>query len=92
MSAPTVTTGRIKWYNVENGYGFLIAEGHDKDVFLHVKKLRNSGITGNPVEGEVYEFNVESGPKGLFATNLVKKSSGTVVQQDTSNANQGAVA
>lgn len=66
--------GVIKWYNTEKGYGFLVVDGWDKDVFLHVKKLRNSGIIGNPIEGEVYECHVENGPKGLFATNLAKKT------------------
>ena len=74
MSEAIVTLGKIKWYNVEKGYGFLIVDGYDKDVFLHVKKLKNSGILGHPVEGEVYECCVEDGPKGLFATNLTKKA------------------
>lgn len=74
MSEPVVTVGVIKWYNIEKGYGFLTCEGYDKDIFLHVKKLRNSGIPNNPIEGEYYECHIENGPKGLFATNLTKKA------------------
>ena len=70
---PKLVTGSIKWYNTEKGYGFLVVEGYSTDIFLHAKKLKNSGILSNPVEGEIYECCVESGPKGLFATNLTKK-------------------
>lgn len=67
-----VVNARVKWYNIEKGYGFLTVDGHEKDIFVHVKKLRNSGILGNLVEGEFYQCTIENGPKGLFATNLTK--------------------
>jgi len=82
MGTPVNAVGTVKWFNTEKGYGFLTVQGYEKDIFLHVKKLRNSGITSNPIEGEIYECIIENGPKGLFATNLTRKAP---------NANQGPV-
>ena len=67
--------GICKWFNQEKGYGFLVVEGITKDVFMHVKQLRASGIAGSPVEGERLGCVVNEGTKGFFATNLSKKGS-----------------
>jgi CspA family cold shock protein len=63
---------KLKWFNTENGYGFLIVEGHDKDVFLHIKQLRASGFQAAPSENDQLTCVVNEGPKGSFATNITK--------------------
>jgi len=63
-------SGSVKWFSAEKGYGFIIAEGVDKDIFLHVKQLRSSGILGSVVDGEKINFVCNDGPKGFFATNI----------------------
>lgn len=67
------SVGRVKWFNTDKGYGFLVVDGCNTDVFLHIKKLRNSGIISNPTEGELYECKIEQGPKGLYAIDLQKR-------------------
>jgi CspA family cold shock protein len=62
--------GLIKWYDPNKGYGFIkLPDG--KDVFLHVKELRKSGITGLN-DGAVVSFKFNQSPKGkgLFATEI----------------------
>lgn len=64
--------GSIKWFNAEKGYGFIQADGLSKDVFLHIKQVRSSGIVGNLTDGEHILFVCNDGPKGLFATNIAR--------------------
>ena len=70
--SPTPMEGAVKWFNGEKGYGFVTSPGLDKDVFLHVKQLRASGIQGAIVDGEVIKFTCNTGPKGFFATNITR--------------------
>lgn len=74
--------GLIKWFSAEKGYGFIQADGINKDIFLHVKQLRSSGIMGNLADGEHVLFVCNDGPKGLFATNITRSNGG-------SNASKG---
>ena len=64
-------TGTVKWFNAEKGYGF-ITRATGGDVFVHYKSITSEGFkTLN--EGANVEFDVETGPKGLQATNVVAK-------------------
>ena len=63
------TLGRIKWFNITKGYGF-IERTNQKDVFLHVKTLRAVGYTGNLIPGCLVEFQYLHGRNGLHAANL----------------------
>ena len=61
--------GTVKWFNGTKGYGFLAREGGE-DVFVHYSVIQGEGFK-NLQEGERVEFNVEKGPKGLQASNVV---------------------
>jgi cold shock protein len=64
------TTGTVKWFSQEKGYGFLEQEG-GPDVFVHHSVIQGSGFkTLN--EGERVEFDVIEEPKGLKAQNVVR--------------------
>lgn len=65
--------GSVKWFNADKGFGFIQTTGVDKDIFLHVKQLRASGITDNLAEGEPVMFVLNTGPKGFFASEIVRK-------------------
>jgi CspA family cold shock protein len=62
------TTGTVKWFNGAKGYGFIEREG-GPDLFVHHSEIRAEGFR-NLEEGQIVEFNVEQGPKGLQATNV----------------------
>jgi CspA family cold shock protein len=61
--------GTVKWFNGSKGYGFIEREGGE-DVFVHFSSIQGDGFR-NLVEGQKVEFSVETGPKGLQASNVV---------------------
>jgi cold shock protein len=61
--------GRLKWYDPAKGYGFITPTTGERDVFLHVKELRRSGIVALN-DGAALQFRCQSGPKGPYATDL----------------------
>ena len=65
--------GKVKWFNGQKGYGFIEREDKEKDVFIHVSALRDSGMKGLE-EGQALTFEVEEGPKGPNAVNLQNAS------------------
>jgi len=60
-------SGKVKWYDAVKGFGFIETE-NGKDIFVHRSGLDSE--LGVPVENQEVEFEVEEGPKGLFATNV----------------------
>lgn len=65
--------GAVKWFNDEKGYGFISPEDGTKDLFVHHTSIQGSGFKSLR-EGEIVEFEVTSGPKGLQASNVVKSA------------------
>lgn len=62
-------TGTVKWFSNDKGYGFISRE-EGEDVFVHYSAVQGSGFR-TLREGQRVEFNVEEGPKGLRATDVV---------------------
>ena len=62
-------SGKVKWFNNAKGYGFILAEGRDEDLFAHYSAIQMDGYktlkAGQPVNFEIIQ-----GPKGLHAINI----------------------
>lgn len=63
--------GRVKWFNEDKGYGFIERNDGGEDVFLHFSALAQSGFK-TIAEDAAVEFEVEPGPKGPKAANVVQ--------------------
>ena len=57
--------GKVKWFNVSKGYGFITRESGD-DVFVHFRSIRGRGRR-SLFEGQEVEFVVSEGEKGTKA-------------------------
>ena len=62
--------GVVKWFSNQKGYGFITPE-NGKDVFVHHSAIQGEGYKTLD-EGQQVEFDIEKGPKGEQATNVVK--------------------
>ncbi len=62
--------GKVKWFNNEKGYGFIIKENYD-DIFVHYSQIQDDGFK-TLEEGQVVEFELINGDKGLQAQNVFK--------------------
>jgi CspA family cold shock protein len=63
-----VATGTVKWFNSEKGFGF-ISQDNGADVFVHFSAIQMNGYRVLE-EGQVVEFEVQEGPKGLQAVDV----------------------
>jgi CspA family cold shock protein len=64
----SVTTGIVKFFNSEKGFGFISREGAD-DVFVHYSNIQGNGYRSLD-EGQHVEFDVAPGRKGEEAQNV----------------------
>jgi cold shock protein len=65
----SMLSGKVKWFNNAKGYGFILADGRDEDLFAHYSAIQMDGYktlkAGQPVN-----FDIIQGPKGLHAVNI----------------------
>lgn len=61
--------GTVKWFNAVKGYGFIGVDDGD-DVFVHFSAIQMEGYK-KLEEGQMVEFSIESGPKGLQAADVI---------------------
>jgi CspA family cold shock protein len=63
--------GTVKWFNESKGFGFISRDDGD-DVFVHYSSISGNGFK-TLIEGDAVSFELEEGPKGLKAINVVKQ-------------------
>lgn len=69
-----MSLGTVKWFNEKKGFGFIIPEGKDIDVFVHYSEIKTNGFR-TLEEGEKVEFELLEGEKGARAKEVVKIAS-----------------
>ncbi|WP_457570664.1 cold-shock protein [Desulfovulcanus sp.] len=62
--------GIVKWFSDQKGYGFIVSDS-GKDVFVHHNAIQCEGYKSLS-EGQQVEFEVQQGPKGEQAANVIK--------------------
>ena len=64
-----MSTGKVKWFKAEKGYGFITVEGQSKDIFVHFSAINADGYK-TLEEGQTVEFDVVEGDRGPQAANV----------------------
>jgi CspA family cold shock protein len=54
-----MTSGTVKFYNDQKGFGFIQPDDGSKDVFVHATALERAGLRGL-VEGQKVSFDTET--------------------------------
>ena len=62
--------GTVKWFNATKGYGFIQRE-QGGDVFVHYSAIQSDGYRSLN-QGDLVEFEVQEGAKGLQAANVTR--------------------
>ena len=57
-----MSTGTVKWFNDEKGYGFITDEANGSDLFVHFSAINAEGYK-TLTEGQNVSFDVEQDPK-----------------------------
>ena len=60
--------GKIKWFDNEKGYGFIVQEDAGKDLFVHHSETDGYALQ----EGDTVEYEIGEGQKGPCAVNVKK--------------------
>jgi CspA family cold shock protein len=63
-----MTTGTVKFYNSQKGFGFIQPEDGSADVFVHATALERAGMSG-----------LNEGQKVTFETQIDSRSGKTAV-------------
>ncbi len=62
--------GSVKWFNDAKGFGFILSEDVDEDIFVHYSEIQQDGFKTLEA-GESVEFELKQSPKGLRALNVI---------------------
>lgn len=63
------STGTVKWFNEDKGFGFISPSDGGKDVFVHFRSIVSDGFK-TLSEGQSVSYTVEQGQKGPQASNV----------------------
>ena len=64
-----MANGKVKWFNNAKGYGFILPDSGEADLFVHYSSIEMSGYKTLKA-GQDVEFDMQEGPKGFHAVNI----------------------
>ncbi|NWN91471.1 cold shock domain-containing protein [Marinobacter adhaerens] len=77
--------GTVKWFNNAKGYGFIIEDGCNEDLFAHFSSVCMDGYKTLKA-GQVVSFEKKPSDKGIHAVNIVPEDSGNKKQPGNGTA------
>ena len=61
----------VKWFDAKKGYGFIVHPDHGDDIFVHYSSITTDRRFKTLRTGQVVEFELNDGPKGLHAQDVL---------------------
>ncbi len=61
--------GTVKWFNNAKGYGFILSDACEEELFAHFSAIVMEGYKSLKA-GQAVKFEIQQGPKGLHAVNI----------------------
>jgi CspA family cold shock protein len=65
-----MSTGTVKWFNADKGFGFITPDDGGKDLFVHHSEIQAGGGYATLSDGQKVEFEVGQGQKGPCANKV----------------------
>jgi len=62
--------GKVKWFDGKKGFGFILPEDGNADIFVHFSVIKSDNEFKTLKEGMKVEYEVTEGKKGLQAINV----------------------
>lgn len=62
-------SGKVKWFNNSKGYGFILCDASEEDLFAHYSAIEMDGYKTLKA-GQAVQFETTPGPKGTHAVNI----------------------
>ena len=66
-----MTTGTVKWFNPNKGFGFILPDDGTEDVFVHISAVQRAGLE-TLLEGQKVEYEPVEGKNGRMAADNLK--------------------
>jgi CspA family cold shock protein len=57
-----MSTGKVKWFNAQKGFGFIAPDDGGNDVFVHISALERAGLS-HLNEGQKVSFELKADPR-----------------------------
>ena len=57
-----MSTGTVKWFNAQKGYGFIQPDDGGPDVFVHISAVERAGMN-ELYDGQKLSFQITPDPK-----------------------------
>ena len=64
--------GTVKWFNNAKGYGFIVSDSFDEDLFTHYSSILIEGYKTLKA-GQSVTFNTSPGKQGMHAIDITPK-------------------
>jgi CspA family cold shock protein len=65
-----MSTGSVKWFNADKGFGFITPDDGTSDLFVHHSEIQSGGGYATLNEGQKVEYEVGQGQKGPCANKV----------------------
>lgn len=81
----------VKWFDAKKGYGFIDHPEGGDDVFVHYTQIESEKDFKTLRTGQEVDFEMNDGPKGLHALNVVPLEEKNSTEVDEVSASNEAV-